>query len=317
MDLTAMPRAGRNLELLVAHLERTLLGTDGVTVESPGFLPDKVTGQAREFDVLVTIKKGHHCVHIAFEVKDEASKIDAPFIEQFATKTSDTDVQDKYFVASSGYFKPALVKAEHHGIKCLTLKEAVELPWFVASNFRCATWRNKSPNYRLILIDETSAIDEAKQMGLLTPAKSVEPQDMDIIDADGNEIEWNRFGALAWQAICDGQSIEDVIDVKQSAQRVQNVELAVEPGYPVYLVWKGSTRRHLIRSVNVSVPYEIDVQAIPFAFHIYQSTTGEPIAEIVQSSEFDALGSKRMISFIKNGDNGETRVILHTQGQSE
>jgi len=312
-----MPRAGRNLELLVAHLERTLLGSNGVTVESPGFLPDKVTGQAREFDVLVTITKGHHCVNIAFEVKDQKSKIDAPLIEQFATKTSDTDVQEKYFVASSDYFGPASVKAEHHGIKCLNLKEAVALPWFVAPHFRCATWRNKSPNYRLILVDEAYAIDEAKLMGLSTTAKSGEPRDMDIIDADGNEIEWNHFGVLAWQAICDGRSIEDATEVGRSEQRIQNVDLAIDPGYPVFLVWKGATRRHPIRSVRVTVPYEIDVQATPYEFHIYQSTTGEPIAEIAQSGEFDALGSKRTISLVKNGDNGETRVVLHRKGNSE
>lgn len=312
-----MPRAGRNLEMLVAHLERTLLGSDGVTVESPGFLPDKVTRQPREFDVLVTITKGHHCVHIAFEVKDQDSKIDSPLIEQFATKTSDTDVQDKFFVTSSGYFEPALVKAEHHGIKCLTLEYAVALPWFVASEFRCATWRNHTPNYRLILVDEASAIDEAKLLGLATTAKSGEPRDMAIVDAVGNEIKWNHFGALAWQAICDGRSNEEMTQIWQSQQRIKNVDLAVESSYPVFLVWKGSTQRHPICTIRVTVPYEIEVQETPFAFHIYQFTTGEAIAAIAQSGEFDVLGTKRTISIVEIGSKGETRVVLNTHGNAE
>ncbi|MHC4401364.1 MAG: restriction endonuclease [Planctomycetota bacterium] len=95
-----MSHAGRTLETLVAHLERVLLGNEGVTVQSPGYLRDKITKEKREFDLLVTITKAHHVLHIAFEVKDWKRKVGSPAVEQFVTKTQDTDIQGKVFVAS-------------------------------------------------------------------------------------------------------------------------------------------------------------------------------------------------------------------------
>ena len=100
-----MARAGRTLEMLVAHLERVLLGNEGVTVQSPGHLRDKITEEDREFDVLVTITRAHHVLHIAFEVKDWKRKVGSPEVEQFVTKTRDTDIQGKVFVSSSGFSK--------------------------------------------------------------------------------------------------------------------------------------------------------------------------------------------------------------------
>ena len=47
-----MPRQGRDLEKLTHALER-YIAEKGASVESPGFVEDRVTGQKREVDVLV------------------------------------------------------------------------------------------------------------------------------------------------------------------------------------------------------------------------------------------------------------------------
>jgi hypothetical protein len=311
-----MARAGRALELIVAHLEQTLVGTDGVTVESPAFLADKITGQRREFDVLVTIRKAHHCVRIAFEVKDQKSLIDAPLIEQFVTKTSDTDIQDKFFVAANGYNSPALLKAEYHKIKCLTLQQVLDLPWLLASDLRCITRKNKAPSINLRPANELEALSEARAIGLSVNAGSVHLTDMSVVTSAGKVLEWNDIAGAAWKVICDSTSPQDLSEICASQLRTGLVEFIVEPEDPLFVVWRGSSTRHLLGSIRVTVPYSIDVQTAPFAFRIYQSAEGEPLAELAVSGEFDAFGRKHTMSFVKATASGMISAHLRTDGDS-
>lgn len=57
-----MPKVkpGKSLEVLVASIERVLAGNDKVTVESPKLSPDRITGEFREHDVVITLAGSHH-----------------------------------------------------------------------------------------------------------------------------------------------------------------------------------------------------------------------------------------------------------------
>ncbi len=69
-----MPREGRNLEKLTHALEK-YMAEKGATVESPGFVEDRITGQKREIDVLITQGEGHHKQIIAIECKDRKTPV--------------------------------------------------------------------------------------------------------------------------------------------------------------------------------------------------------------------------------------------------
>lgn len=122
-------RAGASLEMLVAALERALGGKEHIKVESPKFLEDKVTGELREHDVVVTLSGSHHASQIAIECRDRSRKITVNDVEAFYAKCVDTGIDHGVMVSPKGYSKPALAKAIHRDIRALTLGEVEQLDW--------------------------------------------------------------------------------------------------------------------------------------------------------------------------------------------
>ena len=129
-----MPRNGRDLEILVNALEKYLSGKDGI-VESPSYLKDRITGESRELDVLVTLGTGHRETKIAFECKDWNRKVDSPVVEGFITKIKDLNINKAVIVASGGFAATALKKAQFNGISCLDLEEAERFDWILTDKF--------------------------------------------------------------------------------------------------------------------------------------------------------------------------------------
>lgn len=122
-------RKGRALEQLIAHLEKSLAEPDFVSVESPGFLADKITEQRREHDVLLRINQGHHEILIAIECRDRSRPVDSPAVEAFEKKCKDTGINKGVIVSASGFSKTARKKAKSYGLRCLDLEEALSFSW--------------------------------------------------------------------------------------------------------------------------------------------------------------------------------------------
>ena len=121
-------RAGKDLERLVAFLERTLARND-VLVESPCRVRDKRTGKPREHDVVLTTEIGHHPVRIAIECRDRKRPVGVPQVEAFYQKCVDTDIGRAAIASSAGFHKTARHKAESLGIRCLDLNELSDVDW--------------------------------------------------------------------------------------------------------------------------------------------------------------------------------------------
>lgn len=117
-----MARKGRELELLIEKLESCTLPI-GTTINSPGFINDKVTGQPREVDILVEYQLGTVPIKIIIECRDRKSIQDTQWIEQIATKANDLNVNKVIAVSSSKFSKPAIAKANHYGIEARLLEE--------------------------------------------------------------------------------------------------------------------------------------------------------------------------------------------------
>ena len=107
-----MPRAGRSLERIIALIERQLHGRQGVKIESPSFRRDVDSGNAREFDVVITFAHDHHALTVAVECKDQSAKVDSAVVGAFSEKCNTAGIHSGVIVSSSGFTRPALIKAE-------------------------------------------------------------------------------------------------------------------------------------------------------------------------------------------------------------
>src|SRR5689334_18912714 len=125
-------RKGRSLERLVESLERVLSGKNGVTIESPKFLPDRVTSDSREHDVVITTRTAHHVMTLAIECRDRSRKVNVLDVESFVTKCQDTQVNKGVIVSAKGFTRAAQTKAANSSIACLSLREVSSFDWLVA-----------------------------------------------------------------------------------------------------------------------------------------------------------------------------------------
>ena len=97
-----MPRMGRTFENIVQTLEK-ILSNSNASIESPGFVVDRVTNQKREVDVLIRFSQSHYQHIIAIECKDRKTPVGVPDVEAFHTKTRDLKITKAVLVSSSGF----------------------------------------------------------------------------------------------------------------------------------------------------------------------------------------------------------------------
>ncbi|MEU8001507.1 hypothetical protein AB0B66_10140 [Catellatospora sp. NPDC049111] len=117
-----MARAGRDLELLVAHLEHILADTP-VEIISPYLVYDHVGGIKREVDVAVRgVVNGVESL-MAFECRDRTRVEDIAWIEQLVTKKRHTRVDIIVAVSSRGFSAAASRVATAAGIRLRVLEE--------------------------------------------------------------------------------------------------------------------------------------------------------------------------------------------------
>ncbi len=130
-----MKKTGKNLERLIAALERTLSNKKSVKIEAPKRLRDKVTGKLREHDVVLTVTQGHHSFLIAIECRDRSRPITDEQIGAFFRKCHDTGIDQGVIVSSNGFYNTARTKAEHLGVRCLDIEEVESFSWLLTSAF--------------------------------------------------------------------------------------------------------------------------------------------------------------------------------------
>jgi hypothetical protein len=131
-------KKGKSLEDLVAKLERVLAG-QGVLIEAPKKLRDKVTKKLREHDVVLTFNQGHHRMITALECRDRSRHVGVEQVEAFHTKCQHTGIDKGVIVSPTGFTKTARAKAEHCGIRCLDLKFVERFDWLLGQEMQVAT----------------------------------------------------------------------------------------------------------------------------------------------------------------------------------
>jgi hypothetical protein len=180
-----MQKDGKSLEQLIAVIEKVLGKEETVKVDVRAKLPDRITGQPREHDVLLTVKSGHHTVLIAIECRDRSRPVIVNDVESFQKKCEDTGVNQGVIVSTSGFANTARTKADHVGIRCLDLEEAESFNWLMAPGFHVIERRLEKQHWDFF------------------PEKDgvVAKENMELIDAKGDPIGMNVLTANAQRVL--------------------------------------------------------------------------------------------------------------------
>jgi hypothetical protein len=107
-------RKGRELELLVKRIKEHQ--SPEAVVISPEFVPDVDTGQPREVDVSIRLKRNEVPIFIAVECRDRTSVQSVEWIEQLICKKSSINADVLMAITSSRFTGPARIKALKHGV---------------------------------------------------------------------------------------------------------------------------------------------------------------------------------------------------------
>jgi len=124
----SMPQRSNEFQDFIALLEKQL-APSGTKVHASQLLKDYRTGENREVDIYIETKSGIHPIRIGIEVIDHKRPASTPWIESISKKHEDLPIDKSIAVSRSGFYQPALKKAEALKIDALTLEEAKELDW--------------------------------------------------------------------------------------------------------------------------------------------------------------------------------------------
>jgi hypothetical protein len=93
------------------------------------YIPDKVTRQKRQIDVLVELKAKGHSLSVVIDAKFHRDPIDVKIIEEIAALADAVGASKAVVVAANGWTEPAKIKAEHLScdLRILTLEDALDL----------------------------------------------------------------------------------------------------------------------------------------------------------------------------------------------
>ena len=271
-------KTGKSLEELVASIERALAHNQNVTVQSPAFLVDKVTGENREHDVLLTITGSHHSAMIAIECRDRSRKVTVNDVEGFRSKCQDTGIDHGIMVSPKGFSKSALVKAKHRGVRCLELTEAKSFNWLLTGD--C-----KSRHRNIVHTTWTFFPDVD-----LNP----KPTAVTILTTDGEPIQTNN---LVGAAFAEFQKFpESDFEPGRGEKRI----IFKSPGLQIRNDETGSI--HPVVQALAVVQYDVTEEVIPFSLHSYaESSTGESITDAaVANINLGGIKGKVMIVFKEN-----------------
>lgn len=93
------------------------------------FMPDVVTGQRRQIDVLIELQERGHSLRMLIDAKFHSSPLDVKDVEGVAALAKAVGASKAIIVAANGFTAPAKVKADF--IQCdlmtLSLEEALDL----------------------------------------------------------------------------------------------------------------------------------------------------------------------------------------------
>ena len=108
-------------------------GPNNVEIELGDFVYDAATKTRRDVDVTITTRNddGSQEAFVGLEVKAHRRRLDSERVEQLIQKLADMpSITSRAIVSASGFTKPAIRKAQHHGVELYELSD-----WNPAAGF--------------------------------------------------------------------------------------------------------------------------------------------------------------------------------------
>jgi hypothetical protein len=272
-------KKGRALEILVGHLERVLTDSTYVTIESPKKLRDVTNDSLREHDVVLTITQGHHEVLVAIECRDRARPITSNQVEGFWKKCQDTGVNQGVIVSPKGFWKKALTKAQHLGIRCLSLDNALCFNWLVPPGITIF--------HRNLLHTHWTIIPESAVKELLKGENPV------LVAPDDAEVTLDILQANVIRKLNDTPI--------ETASGRRKVRFFFKPG-DIRLRLPRGNQTVAIEHVVAEVEYEVSITLAPFDLKRYaDAVSGETITDAaIANLEIGAVAGKLVIAYNEN-----------------
>ncbi|GAA2266557.1 hypothetical protein GCM10010149_03540 [Nonomuraea roseoviolacea subsp. roseoviolacea] len=125
-----MPARSNDFQAVVYFVKRHLAAD--ATVSESAYLRDRITGQMREVDVLITAHVAGHSVQIGIEYRGRSRKDAVSWVEEMRAEHDDLPTDRLVLVSASGFSKAAAAKARHYGIEAVTPGQPIAVdgpPW--------------------------------------------------------------------------------------------------------------------------------------------------------------------------------------------
>lgn len=126
-----MPARSNPFQDMVALLTQVMREDESITVTPSAMLPDVVTGEPREVDILVETIVAGHKVNVGIECRAHKRPQAVTWVESVRSSHADLPVHLSVLVSESGFYKPAVEKAQHYGMRTITPREVT--PGFVGA----------------------------------------------------------------------------------------------------------------------------------------------------------------------------------------
>ncbi|GAA3511480.1 hypothetical protein GCM10022234_02530 [Aeromicrobium panaciterrae] len=285
-----MPRAGRELEELVAALEAATSELP-VRVTSPDSIVGRRSGASREVDVTLRGMVGSLDLLVIFECRDRNTTQDVTWIEQLASKGKDVGANKIVAVSSSGYSAAAKRLAESESIELRTMTTVTDgdtASWVQLSHIDVIQTSIAVIDTEIDYFSDTPAIDSSgRRADSLTSVDDVMftfwPSRKSTTHGELRDLAIQLVGQDNWDNV-SGEGL-----VHMSGPESPNLAIVTIDGpFPLARL-----------SMRMEVSSEQHI--LPFQ---RVSTYGRPDLEALQAVEFagDVGGSHVTVSLVRNGD---------------
>lgn len=278
-----MAREGREFELLIKKLE-SHSWPEGTDIFSPGYLPDKITGQEREVDILITRQVGTVSLKLAIECRNRNRKQDVSWVEQAKSKFQDIRIDKGILVSTSGLSEPALAKAKSYNIEVRSFEncspESISR-WFKVSHLEFGIVKYQ----------------------LLHASLRIDPQNIGnaVLPSSSNETALFSKKSKNWHSL--KEIFEQLVEEKDLKTLVPwDGELHDQK---CRFIYENPLDRFQIRSSGKL----IDVEEIIIAFQMVVEQKKVPVSTISKYNSGDRNIATR-IEFDTLGAAGESRVVF-------
>lgn len=301
-----MARQGRSTERVVEALESVLVA-GAAEITSPGRLFDEKAGELREFDVVLTVKIGHHEFVTCIEVRARSRRLGTPAVEAFITKTADVHASKKVIVSTSGFTKPALRKAKAHGIRCLSLESVENDPHCLVHDLV-----NIKPtlNGWVVTVQLVDSEEYAAALGVTRDELKRMP--FRLVDSNDGDVPAERVARQAW-----GDLRRTPQFMMVSGSRKHRVLLPVDNADPVFVLFDGRTERFSASGFEVVLDYTVTHEILPVeALKYGDAQAATPLVTAAVSAPMKVAGREVRLVFSPSEDGTHQVTIVNAPEDS-